>query len=165
MGIKVKKPPYMAGEIIQVVNVQDGEYKLLPVANLIPADDTIPQITEGTEIMTLAITPKYANSKLKIEVVAHITPDAGTMMCVALFETTTHATNALDCGVEDTGTAGRISNMKFTHYMTAPGTDTYTFRVRGGCDGGDSYFNGNSGSGRLYGGVLASSITITEIKQ
>lgn len=43
------------GEVVQVVNTQTGAYALC--TTVIPCDDTIPQITEGVEVMTLAITP------------------------------------------------------------------------------------------------------------
>ena len=51
----------------------------------------------------------------------------------------------------------------FTHYMTSPGTGTYTFRVRTGSGAaGTTTFNGQAAA-RFYGGSLASSITITEV--
>jgi hypothetical protein len=48
--------------------------------------------------------------------------------------------------------------------MTAPGTSEITFKVRCGPATGTCYFNSSS-TGAKYGGVMASSITITEIKQ
>jgi len=148
-----------AGLTKQVVNTQSGSH--LTDTTHIPDDDTIPQITEGTEAMTRTITPTSATNKLKIDVVLHMSGAGGLMFCAALFRDA--VADALACGIEDQGSAGRISCIKFTHYMTAPGTDEYTFRVRFGSDAGDSYFNGKV-TGRMYGGVLASSITITEIQ-
>ena len=151
-----------AQTIIQVVNTQTGA--LNNITTQIPDDDTIPQITEGEEIMTRTITPKSATSKLKIDVVVNGSNEAGLGFIVALFETTTHATNAIAGAVpQNFPTGNRPTCVSFTYYMTAPGTSEYTFRVRMGSDSGDSNFNGIN-IGRLLGGVLASSITITEIK-
>jgi len=52
----------------------------------------------------------------------------------------------------------------FTHFMTAGTTSETTFRFRaGGHTTAQVTFNGY-GAARFYGGVMASSITITEIK-
>lgn len=153
---------YLAGQAVQIVNTQTGA--LNNITTQIPDDDTIPQITEGEEIMTLAITPTSATNKLKIDVVVNGSNEAGLGFIVALFETTTHATNAIAGAVpQNFPTGNRPTCVSFTHYMTAPGTSEYTFRVRMGSDVLESNFNGIN-TGGLLGGVLASSITITEIK-
>ena len=55
------------------------------------------------------------------------------------------------------------ANITFTHYMVAGTASATTFKVRAGADvGGTLTFNGSNAS-RLFGGVSASSITITEI--
>lgn len=145
---------------VQVVNVQDGSYKSCPTA--IPEDDTIPQITEGTEVMSRTITPLSATNKLKIDVVVFFTTSAGTAAAVALFEDAD--VNAIAVGAyQHYGSAGNHFGMiSFTHYMDAGGSDEITFSVRAGDSGGGLHFNGHTGA-RKYGDVLASSITITEI--
>jgi len=65
-----------AGFVVQMVSTQTGA--LQTDTTTIPADDTIPQNTEGFEVMTLAITLKSATNKLEIDVVANVAhPDAG----------------------------------------------------------------------------------------
>ena len=56
--------------------------------------------------------------------------------------------------------------MTFTHYMNAATTVSTTFKVRAGqTAAGSTTFNGGNQSGtRAFGGVMASSITITELK-
>jgi hypothetical protein len=54
-----------AGSVLQVVNVQTGA--VATGTSQTQNDDTIPQNTEGTEFITLAITPTSASSKLKID--------------------------------------------------------------------------------------------------
>ena len=127
-----------------------------------PWDDTIPQITEGNEYMTLAITPTSATNKLKIDVVfigAHT--GAPHNLTAALFQDAT--VNALACATMQNNTY--LNTITFSHYMTADTTSATTFRIRAGSSGGaTTTFNGQAGA-RKNGGVLASSITITEIQQ
>lgn len=148
-----------AGAVVQVVNTMVSASGT--TTTLIPIDDTIPQNTEGAEFMTLSITPKFASSKLKIEVVAiasHST--AGDFVIAALFKDST--ANALAAAFERSDTSGG-KTVAFTHYMDAGSVSATTFKVRiGGNSAGTTTFNGSSGSRRM-GGVAASSITITEI--
>jgi hypothetical protein len=147
------------GSVVQVVNVMSGA--VATGSTVMPADDTIPQNTEGDEYMTLAITPKSATNKLKIEVVCNVSNGAASRQGVALFQDTTAGALA--------GVAPYVNSTPigpdpicFTHYMAA-GT-TSTFKVRSGpATAATTTFNGVS-AGRIFGGVMASSITITEIK-
>lgn len=152
-----------SGHSVQVVNTQTGAVATGSTAMVV--DDTIPQITEGDEYMTLAITPKSATNKLKIDVVIHLANDNSSSyhLVAALFQDTTAGALAVSQTVK-TGSYGNnmIHQIKFTHYMTSGTTSETTFRVRAGSTVGTTTFNGASGA-RLYGGVIASSITITEI--
>jgi hypothetical protein len=149
-----------AGSVLQVVNLQTGA--LATGTTLIPIDDTIPQITEGTQFMSLAITPISATSKLLICVVASVSNSVGNQwMASALFQDST--ANALAVNSVYTAAATAFVPCVFNHFMTSGTTSSTTFTVRsGGNDPGTTSFNGQGGA-RRYGGVLASSITITEI--
>lgn len=150
-----------AGAVVQVVNTQTGA--MATGATTIPQDDTIPQIGEGNEYMTLAITPKSATNKLKIDVVFNLTNSAAVFhMIAALFQDA--VANALAVAVGTQSSAGYWGNIKFTHYMTAGTVSAITFRARASANvAGTTTFNGQTGA-RQFGGVFASSITITEIK-
>ena len=154
----------LTGMALQVLNTQTGAVNTGSV--VIPDVDSIPQNDEGDEYMTLAITPASATNNLKIDVVIHLsnTASGGADMVAALFQDST--ANALACGwIQPDGTSNDTPKIiAFTHFMAAGTTSATTFKVRAGCDAvGTTTFNGVS-SGRLYGGVLASSITITEIQ-
>ena len=150
---------YLVGQAVQVVNTQTGA--VATGTTLIPNDDTIPQKTEGTEFMSLAITPSNSNNKLKIEVVFFLESGQGNERTVALFQDST--ANALAAG-SGHNFSGEGHFIAFTHYMTAGTVSVTTFKVRAGAETtGTVTFNGQGG-GRKYGGVMASSITITEIK-
>ncbi len=149
----------VAGASIQVVNTQTGAFSSGGVA--IPGDNTIPQIGEGVEFMTRTITPSNAANKLKIEVVFNGSMSVTAGLVVALFRDAVG--NALAVAKSETH-EGSQETISFTYYMAAGGTSEITFRVRAGEGAGNTiYFNGPSG-GAQYGGVFASSITVTEIK-
>jgi hypothetical protein len=129
----------------------------------IPFDNTIPQITEGTEFMTQAITPKSATNILEIDVrfFGGLTGSANDFT-VALFQDSISNALAVNCFYDSDSGARFTTGVK--HSMVAGTTSSTTFRVRaGGSSAGTLTFNG-SGGARLYGGVAASSITITEYK-
>jgi hypothetical protein len=147
------------GSVLQVVNTMNGT--VATGTTSIPQDDTIPQNTEGTEFMTLAITPTSASSKLRIDVVVNGAGSATNSWIVALFQDST--ANSLAAISYNIAANNVVSPASFTYYMTAGTTSSTTFKVRAGLIGAGTYtFNGQSG-GRLFGGVMASSITITEI--
>lgn len=148
------------GSVVQVVNVQDGQ--VATGATIIPFDNTIPMNTKGDEYMALEVTPTNASNKLKIDVVMHLANDGSGILNLvsALFQDST--ANALAATMESKGT-NEITVQRFTYFLTAGTTSPITFKVRSGCDKvGTTTFNGNVGLPR-YGGVMASSITITEI--
>ena len=144
--------------IVQIVNTQTGA--VATGTTLIPNDDTIPLSGEGNQYMTLAITPTNVNNKLKIDVVFVGSSNVDNSLGVALFQDAT--TNAI-AAVWSYIAIGTYITITFSHYMAAGTTSATTFRVRAGGHGaGTTTFNGQAG-GRIYGGVMASSITITEI--
>ena len=152
----------VAGSVVQVVNVIDGAVNT--GTTLLPIDDTIPQNTEGVEFMTLAITPKATTNKLKIEVVigfAHSSTNS-TLVSALFQDSTADALAAMP--VSRNAGANETVNLVYTHYMAAGTTSETTFKVRAGSSAaGTTTFNGAAAS-RRFGGVMASSITITEIK-
>ncbi len=112
--------------------------------------------------MTLAITPKSATNKLRIDVTAvYACSQLQTFVGVALFQDST--ANALAAVIQEVFAADGNVTATFAHFMTSGTTSATTFKVRIGANGASTItFNGRV-AGRLYGGVMASSITITEI--
>lgn len=154
---RVPKPQIIP--VAQIVNVQDGA--VATTTTVMPNDDTIPQNTEGGEFMTLAITPKNSANILYIDVVVNISCPTTNHVAAALFQDTT--ANALAAARSLPGTANHMHQIVFRHKMTAGTVNETTFKVRAsGVDAGTYTFNGQS-SGRIFGGVVASSITITEV--
>lgn len=152
----------ISGDVVQIVNTQTGA--VATGTTILPVDDTIPQNTEGDQYMTLSITPTSSTNKLKIEVIANLSSsNTDTVMVGALFQDTTANALAAAYGAR-VGALNARGAINFTHYMTAGTTSSTTFKFRAGTtSAGTTTFNG-AGGGRELGGVLASSITITEIK-
>ena len=147
--------------VIQSKNFQTGAVATGTV--LMPFDDTIPQNNEGDQYMTLDFRPKSATSKLKIDI---ITSSSHTVtnptQTLALFQDSiADALASMICFSSDSSIV-RPYNITVTHYVTSASIAKRTYKIRIGSNiAGTLTFNGISGS-RIHGGVLASSITITE---
>ena len=152
--------PAGVGKVVQVVNTQTGA--LATGTTIIPFDDTIPQSTEGDQYMSLSITPKNAANTLLIQVVAFVTSNQANWITLALFKDSDTGALAAFTNYQNIATGGNAS--QFNHYMTAGTTSPITFKLRIGRDasaGGTVSLNG-AGGVRVFGGVMSSSITITE---
>ena len=148
-----------SGSVVQQVNTQTGA--TASGTTTIPFDDTVPQITEGTEFMTCSITPKNVANKLRIDVLAHVgTSIANAYKIVALFQDTTASALSVTTGHYNQAATG-VNCINFTYWMDAGTISSTTFRVRGGPNAAATmYFNGDVTA--KFGGALISSITITE---
>ena len=147
------------GSIVQVVNTQTGA--VATGTTTMPFDDTIPQNTEGDEFITLSITPKNTNNLLLIEVELEIAHTTTSTFQMALFQDST--ANALAAITQSPPFANIPIIFTLSHFMTAGTTSATTFKARAGSgSAGTTTLNGSGGSRRL-GGVIPSSITITEI--
>lgn len=151
-GVTVSNP------VIQRVSTETGAVS--SGSTTIPFDDTIPQKTEGDQVMTLSVTPKSTTNILQIDMSFQWSNSSANLSCIgALFQDTT--SNALAACMYTQGVAGSLNTSTFTHTMTAGTTSSTTFKLRIGGNGGTLTFNGQSAV-RLLGGVLASTIIITE---
>ena len=130
----------------------------------IPIDDTIPQSSEGTNVMSLAITPSSATSVL--EIVAEVpfeNSTASQTQVIALFQDAT--ANALAAnwhGMDQNADADGV--IYLTHRMVAGTTSATVFKINVGTTSGTMTING-SGGNRRFGGTMAARFSIREIKQ
>lgn len=131
---------------------------------VIPNDDTIPQITEGGEVMTVTITPKSTTNKLVIEAtVMQSNGNATQVMAMALFQdATANALAATNCF------SGASTLVPFTYPLrfekVAGSVSALTFRIRiGSHQNTTNTFNGFNG-GRMYGAIPKSSLIVREYK-
>jgi hypothetical protein len=128
-------------------------------AAAIPTDDTIPQNTEGFEILTVTHDRQDAANDLIITGTIHVAASAyGGVVC-ALFQDTT--ANALAITAKVAGTADAIDPICFQHKISAGSTGNTTFKIRIGINAGTVYWNRRSSL--LYGSTLVSSIKVEEV--
>lgn len=148
------------GTIIQIVKSQISA--VATTTTLVPMDDTIPQNDEGSEFITLAITPTNSSSILMIDAIITFEGNngQGDNTIMSLFQDST--ANALASTFADSGAQSFVSNSTLRHSMAAGTTSSTTFKIRlGPQQSGTLTVNGRSGS-RVFGGVAASSLVITE---
>ncbi len=131
-------------------------HTLQTITTVLPYDNTIPQNTEGDQVLSLAITPKSATSTLHISVaVTAGSNSTSRVVGAALFQDAT--AGALAASADS-------NSVNFKHTMTSGTTSSTTFNVRvGPSAAGTVYVNGTTGGVQLYGGVCNSSITIWEV--
>ena len=151
--------PVPAGAQVQAVEATPV-VSVVTCSTLIPDDDTIPQNTEGDEVITVTITPTSATNRLRIEFNApHIGAGGVDDIGVALFQDST--ANALAAG---RGRNPSRLQLSLVHEMAAGTTSATTFKIRIGGTGVTCYVNGNGAGARIFGGVAAARLRVTEIK-
>jgi hypothetical protein len=148
----------LPGEIVQTQLTATG--LLATGTTVVPEDDTIPQITEGTEFMTRTITPTSGANLIEVEVQACAAVSAGNRIAGALFLDA--VANALAAGIQN-ATNAIPAILRLRIFMLASSTATMTLRFRAGpVSAGTLTFNGSGGS-REFGGVANSYIIAREI--
>ncbi len=126
-----------------------------------PNDDTIPQITEGNEFLTITYTPTSATNRLQIRAVMYVSTSLQDSCTTALHRDAVN--DALAAVKSNSGFAGAPNCVVLEHDMVAGTTSAITFRIRCGSTAGTTYLNsdGNTAARKL-GGVASSRITVTE---
>jgi hypothetical protein len=154
----------VAGTVVQVIEATPV-VTVVTCATAIPYDDTIPQNTEGVEVITVSITPTSATNRLRIEFDAGQASinNTGRVMS-ALFQDTT--ADALAATSESFGgTTYDSFSLRLSHEMAAGTTSATTFKIRvGPTSGSTAYVNSNNAGSRIFGGVAAARLRVIEIK-
>lgn len=133
----------------------------------IPFDDTVPQSTEGTEVLSLSITPRLSTSRVLVEYDSMVSlADVGYVI-VALFRGTT-CIQARAHWLDDSDEGLRPLVMKVVDSPATTSSTTYSVRMGSFSAGGDfAYTNGTSHgaavSGRIFGGVSKTTLYLEEL--
>lgn len=150
----------IGGKVVQ--SVWASSSAVATGSTAMPADDTIPQKTEGTEFETVAITPTASGSRLIITCNFYWSVNAGPInVGFALFQDST--ANALAAQMNTPIGSTWPSNHVLVHEMAAGTTSSTTFKFRIGDTSGNTVTVNGHGGGRQYGGVATSSMHILEI--
>ena len=147
-----------AGTVIQTVSATP--YTANAALAVIPNDDTIPQITEGTQILTLDITPSFTSSRIRLVFNGFGGTTASASIIVALFRTGN--VNALKTTMV-TCTAGWTVELNIDWVDNPVSTTAQTYSVRAGPSSGVARLNGSS-TQRNMGGSAACTLVAQEIR-
>jgi len=146
----------LTGSVVGFSSSKSAE--VVTCTTLIPNDDSIPQITEGDEVLTCSITPTSATSNLVISIQMTGCNSTSSYPAVALFKDAVVDALAAQWTYVNTVT----TQLNLNHVVAAGTTDPITFRVRVGASAGT--FTTNWRDNRIFGGVSYASITIMEVK-
>jgi len=139
-----------------------AEYTAATVYNsVIPFDATVPQITEGVEIISTTYTPKIAGSKLRITFggLAQVAATGQPLAAATFLNGGTDAVNTtVDYHYYD-GDAHRIAT---DFEIATSGLVPQTIAVRVGTHSGGAFkFNGQGGA--TFGGTMKTTLVVEEI--
>jgi hypothetical protein len=127
----------------------------------VPFDDTIPQNTDGDEILTQEITPIATDSIVEIVAQIHISAAVAEHITAALFQDTT--ANALAVATKYVGAADKIITLNLRHLVVSGSIVARTYKIRVGTASQNTVLNGIvTGPARKFGGGLISSLRVTE---
>lgn len=127
------------------------------LATAIPRDDTIPQVTEGTQILALTHTPQAATNRIRIACQGFCIAASGYAaiallrdgVCVQVGRATNNASWEVPIGFDYEEAAGTTAPIAYT--------------VRAGASSGAMRMNGLI-TGRLYGGAARTTLVLTELR-
>ena len=127
----------------------------------IPNDDTVPTSSEGTQVLSQAITPAdNTNKVLCIVDIWGAMNTASTFMSVSLLRGTT--TIQVASHGFGTGTANFPAAVSFAFLDSPASASAQTYSVRVGPNGNICRLNGTTG-GRMFGGASACTLTLMEV--
>jgi hypothetical protein len=148
------------GAVVQVVSSTVAT--VTAVSAVIPSDDTVPQSTEGFELLTATITPNSSTNKVLVQFSGFCaSPNTGFAASHVLFRGST-AINAM-------ATSHSVANAftpVFIQHLDAPASGsalTYSVRVGPSLGTVNLAYNSNGGT-RRFGGAASAVLTLTEIK-
>jgi hypothetical protein len=163
-------PPMPPGSVLQCV-YQELRTSGTAANALIPFDDSIPQITEGAEILTASITPLVDYSRLIVEACAFVGEESNTAdaLAMAIFRDATADALAatfsqqLAGGAEPFGGGVYFLPLSLSVQDDSVAVAPTTFSMRIGMNASATVrWNGNNGT-RRFGGSLVSYIRIWEV--
>jgi hypothetical protein len=152
-------PGAVAGQVVQRTHLPLTS--VVAVAADIPIDDTVPQNTEGTQVLSHAHTPLAVGNKLLVRVNLTLTTGGGSpTVAAALFRS--GSASAIAATLVD-GPAQTSVTFE-AEYTVVTNLNPITFTVRVGHGGGTCVVNGDASSNRFFGAITKSSITVEELK-
>lgn len=132
------------------------------IAAVIPADDTIPQIGEGTQILSVTLTPAAIGNRIRARFQGFGNDiSANGTITVALFRDA--VANALAAAGIFEPSAGSPHTLTIEFQELTTGIVPVTYTIRCGNAGTIAARLSAVGSGRVYGGVARATLIVDEL--
>jgi hypothetical protein len=147
-----------AGMVVQVVQGTNSAYT--STAATIPADDTVPLVSEGTQILTAAITPNDAANKVLVRVAVPLISASATNTPIAAVFRGSTCIGVLSQSMSATW----VTSVSMEILDSPATTSATTYTVRVGLFNASGTLQINGISSRLFGGAAAATITLIEVK-
>lgn len=147
--------------IVQVVSASTSS--LLTINAGWIADASIPQKTEGIEILTCTLTPTNANNLLVVKAFAFGDSSNTTEAMLAIFQDAGADALAVSVGNYPSG-AGWCTHTTIFYAFAAGTTSSTTIKLRAGAESNIWYINGIYSGTRLYGGAATAYLEVMEVK-
>jgi uncharacterized cupin superfamily protein len=147
-----------------IVNRNYAEYTSnSAITTVLPLDDTIPQNTEGDEVVTAALTPASATNRVRVTFTAFGASSAASgAVCAALFIDS--GADAVRAVSSTGGTANYTENLKMVYEYVPGDTSSHTYKIRVGPGAAATVRLNGTSAARYFGGVAAATLVIEEIK-
>jgi hypothetical protein len=161
MGPGIKRTGETVQDPVLVTATDDS------TGTVLPSDNTIPQITEGKEFMSVSLTPSSACNLIEAQALVKCSiSDYPPMPVVALFNGATNAIDANTWYPQPGGGAYTPPALHLYDRRKSGTTSQMTFSVRGGpgVTGYTFYFNKIQAGQNIFGGVNQSHLKIREIQ-
>lgn len=144
-----------------VIDRKYSESRTYGTLGLIPYDDTTPQISEGSQILTPIVhSVATIGNKLSISGSVAVGSDIGNnAAAVCLFVDS--GVNAVSVSGSTISDPAKIEEVGYVFEYIPADTGPHTYTIRAGTNALTGYVNGNNG-GRRYGGALVSSQELVE---
>jgi hypothetical protein len=147
--------------VVQHAYAENTTYTTIST-NMAGAIDTIPQQTDGTQILTATITPKSVSNKLRFDVVIPCDSNSAFTAWAAVFQDSTAA--AIAATMWAFSATDQMLTVPLSFEIAVSSLATTTFKVRAAmfAAGANLYVNGASG-GRRMGGSMRATLNVTEL--
>lgn len=149
----------LPGDVLQVQRTDNGA--VVTGTSVVPLDDTIPQFSEGTQLMNKSITCSSAANVVSVISQANLSYSTNVQVTMSMFQDTT--SDALCTCSQNVEASNHCIVLGLLYFGKVGTVSSTTYRVRaGGASAGTLTFNGSGGS-RNFGGIMNSYLEIREI--
>lgn len=132
------------------------------LVSTIPFDDTVPLVSEGSQVLSISHTPKSATNRIRLRFNCFCVSNGGYIISAAIFDgSTCKQVTALEV------TSGNeAENMCAEVEFVAGDTAAHTYSVRIGNNSGATtlYINCDAAGNRRFGGAAKATLVLEEIQ-